>query len=78
MLGKSLHLKTTGLLVFFLWFVKSLKNLQIIELLITYRNAVFFLTSSMVLGLPDELQIFLQLYLIELLGSLTGLGLLEL
>ena len=78
MLGKSLHLKTTVLLVFFLWFVKSLKNLQIIELLITYRNAVFFLTSSMVLGLPDELQIFLQLYLIELLGRLTGLGLLEL
>ena len=32
----------------------------------------------MVLGLPVQLQIFLQLYLIELLGLLTGLGLLEL
>ena len=37
-----------------------------------------FLISSMVLGLPDQLQIFLQLYLIELVGLLTGLGLLEL
>ena len=36
------------------------------------------LISSMVLGLLDQLQIFLQLYLIELLGLLTGLGLLEL
>ena len=34
----------------------------------------FFLISSMVLGLLDQL----QLYLIELLGLLTGLGLLEL
>ena len=32
----------------------------------------------MVLGLLDQLQIFLQLYLIELLGLLIGLGLLEL
>ena len=32
----------------------------------------------MVLGLFDQLLIFLQLYLIELLGLLTGLGLLEL
>ena len=32
----------------------------------------------MVLGLLDELQIFSQLYLIKLLGFLTGLGLLEL
>ena len=32
----------------------------------------------MVLGLLDQLQIFLQLYLIELLGLLRGLGLLEL
>ena len=37
-----------------------------------------FLISSMVLVLLDQLQIFLQLYLIELLGLLTGLGLLEL
>ena len=33
---------------------------------------------SMVLGLLDQLQIFLQLYLIESVGLLTGLGLLEL
>ena len=37
-----------------------------------------FLISIMVLGLLDQLQIFWQLYLIELLGVLTGLGLLEL
>ena len=33
---------------------------------------------SMVLDLLDQLQIFLQLYLIESVGLLTGLGLLEL
>ena len=38
----------------------------------------FFLISSMVLGLLDQLQIFSQLYLIELLGLLIGLGLLKL
>ena len=32
----------------------------------------------LVLGLLDQLEIFLQLYLIELLGFLTGLGPLEL
>ena len=37
----------------------------------------FFLISSMVLGLLDQLHIFSQLYLIELLGLLIGLGLLE-
>ena len=37
-----------------------------------------FLTSSIVLGLLSQLQIFLQLHLIELLGFLTGLGMLEL
>ena len=36
------------------------------------------LISSMVLGFLDQLQILLQLYLIELLGLLIGLGLLEL
>ena len=30
-----------------------------------------FLLSSMVLGLLDQLQIFLQLFLIELLGTAT-------
>ena len=38
----------------------------------------FFVISSMVLGLLDQLQILSQLYLIELLGHLTSLGLLEL
>ena len=48
------------------------------ELLITWRNVAFFLISSVVLGLFDQLQIFLQLYLKELLRLLTGLGLIEL
>ena len=39
---------------------------------------VFFLISSIILGLLNQLQIFSQLYLIELLGLLTGLGLLKL
>ena len=47
-------------------------------LLITQRNVAFFLISSMVLGLLNQLQIFSQLYLIELLGLLTSLGLLKL
>ena len=38
----------------------------------------FFLISNMILDLLDQLQIFSQLYLTELLGLLTGLGLLEL
>ena len=57
---------------------KSLKSLSIIGFLITCRNVVFFLISSMVLGLLNQLLIFSQLYLIELVGLLTGLGLLEL
>ena len=48
------------------------------QLLITCRYVAFFLISGMVLGLLDQLQIFLQLYLIELPGLLTGLGILEL
>ena len=39
---------------------------------------VFFLISSMVLGHLDQLLIFSQLYVIELVGFLTGLGLREL
>ena len=38
----------------------------------------FFLIFSMVLDFLNQLQIFSQLYLTELLGLLTGLGLLEL
>ena len=43
-----------------------------------YTTVAFFLISGMVLGLLDQLLIFSQLYLIELRGLLTGLGLLEL
>ena len=46
-------------------------------MLITLRNVVCFLISDMVFGLLDLLLIFLQ-YLIELLGLLIGLGLIEL
>ena len=42
------------------------------------EKCVFFFISSMVLGIFDQLQIFIQLYLIELLGLFIGLGLLEL
>ena len=67
------------MLVFFLWLVKSLKNfVDNLGLLITLKNVAFFLISTVVLGLLDQLQIFWQLYLVELLGLLTGLGLLEL
>ena len=38
----------------------------------------FFLISSIILGLLNQLQIFIQLHLIELLGILTGLRLLKL
>ena len=38
-------------------------------------NKIFFLISSMVLGLLGQLQIFSQLYLIKLLGLLTWLRL---
>ena len=47
-------------------------------LLITWGKCGFFLISSMVLGLPDQVQIFSFWYLIEMLGFLTGLGLLKL
>ena len=54
---------------------EKLVNNRIVDHL---ENVVFFLISSMVLGLVDQLLIFSQLYLIELLGLLTSLGLLEL
>ena len=56
-LGKGLQLQTTALLVFFRWLVKSLKNLLIIGLLITYKN-VAFLISSVVVGILDQPRIF--------------------
>ena len=42
MLGKGLQLKTSALLVFFLWLVKSLKNVEIIGWFFTWRNVAFF------------------------------------
>ena len=54
---------------------KKLWNDRIVDYL---EKCVLFLISNMVLGLLHQLQIFLQLYLIELLGLLTGLELLEL
>ena len=42
------------------------------------KKSGLFSISSMVLGLHDQLLIFLQLYLIEFLLLLTGLGILEL
>ena len=70
MLGKGLQLKTTTLLIF-LWLVKKLVNNIIVDHL---KKCVFFLISSMVLGLLDQLQILTA----ELLWLLAGLGLLEL
>ena len=46
------------------------------RLLIIDRYVTFFLISAMALDLLDQLQIFLQLYLIKLLELLAGLGLL--
>ena len=78
MLGKGLQQKTTTQLVFFAVvskFFEKLVNNRIVDHL---EKCGFFLISSMVLGLLDQLHIFLHLYLIELLGLLTSLGLLEL
>ena len=55
---------------------EKLVNNRIVDRL--EKCGIFFLVSSMVLGRLDQLQIPVQLYLIELLGLLTGLGLLEL
>ena len=54
---------------------KKLVNNRIVDHL---EKLAFFLVSSIMLGLLDQLQIFSQFYLIQLLGLLTGLGLLEL
>ena len=51
-------------------------NNRIVDQLEKYMAS--FLISSMVLGLLNQLQIVSQLYLIELLGLLTSVGLLEL
>ena len=60
--------------VFSKFFEKLINNKIVLHL----EKCGLFLISSMVLGLLDQLQIFPQLCLIELLGLLIGLGLLEL
>ena len=57
---------------------KVFENLVDNRLVDHLEKCCFFLISSIVLGLLDQLQIFLQLHLIELLAFLIGLGLLEL
>ena len=78
MLGKGLLLKTTALLVFFLWLVVVFEKLVNNRIVGHMEKGGLFSDFSMVLGLLDQLLIFSHLYLIELLGLLTGLGLLEL
>ena len=70
MLWKGLLLKTFTLLAF----EKPVNNGVVDHM----EKCSLFLISSVVLGLLNQLQIFLQLYLKELLGLLTGLGLIEL
>ena len=70
--------QTICLLVFLLELVKSLKNLLKIDLLINSKNIVFFLISSTVSSLFDQLQILWQLHHIELLGLLIDLQIFKL
>ena len=53
--------------------VPVFKNVEERSTAKNYRPVVFFFISSMVLGLLDQLLIFSQFYLIELLGLLAGL-----
>ena len=57
MFGKGLWLEATALLAIFLGLVKSL---------ITFKNAAFCQIFSVISGPLDQLQIFWQLYLINL------------
>ena len=81
-LEKGLLLKTITLLTFLV--VGKVFVVNLLSVVgknfgkLTERNVVFFLISSMILGLFDQLQIFSQLYLAGLLWFLIGIGLLEL
>ena len=77
MLGKSTvnNYRPVSLLSMLSKVFEKLVNNRIVDHL---KNAAFFLISSMVLGLLDQLLIFSQLHLIELLGFSTGQVLLEL
>ena len=81
-LEKGLLLKTITLLTFLVVGKVFVVNLLFVVGKsfgkLTERNVVFFLISSMILGLFDQLQIFSQLYLAGLLWFLIGIGLLEL
>ena len=57
---------------------KIFEKLLINRIVDHLENVAFFLISSMVLGLLNQLQIFWQLCLVELRGFLIGLGLLDL
>ena len=74
MLEKGLQPKTTAQLFFFLWLVKLVNNRIVSHL----EKCGLFSDFQYGLGLLDQLPIFSQLYLIELLGLLTGLELLKL
>ena len=81
-LEKGLLLKTITLLTFLV--VGKVFVVNLLSVVgksfgkLTERNVVFFLISSMILGLFDQLQIFSQLYVAGLLWFLIGIGLLEL
>ena len=70
MLGKGLQLKTTALLVFFLWLLvfEKLVNNRIVDHLETYGIFCDFLYDFM--SPQSTADIFWQLYLIELLLKL--------
>ena len=81
-LEKGLLLKTITLLTFLV--VGKVFVVNLLSVVgksfgkLTERNVVFFLISSMILGLFDQLQIFSQLYVAGLLWFLIGIGLLKL
>ena len=78
MLGKVLLLKATSLLVFF-FFVNKVFEKRVDNRIVNHlEKCGLFFISTMILGVLDQLQIFRQFSLIELLGSLAGLQLLEL
>ena len=62
MLGKGLQLKTTAKNYLLLWLVKYLKKLVNNRIVDHLENVVFFLISSMVLDLFNQLLIFSVVY----------------
>ena len=71
--SKAKNYRPVSLLSVVLKVFEKLVNNRIVDDL---EKCDLFSDFSMVLGLLDQLQIFSQLSLIELLGHLTGLGLL--